>query len=120
MSGLYKVLSREPVILGKALVATLTIPVQLSGLDDATKALILGAVLLWVGWGERLFSTSESKAKERVEAAETKGYDAAVSDVNALAAVPPPPVAAPLEIPGAGPEPFVPQPAPAYPPQPPL
>jgi hypothetical protein len=86
VNTLLRLLAKEPVMLGKVLLAWTTIPITLSSLDDAAKALLIGAVTITVGWGERLLSTPVAAVEEKVQA----GYDAAIADVSSL--IKPPPI----------------------------
>lgn len=86
--ALYAIAAKEPVLLGKAVMATVTLGVLSTGVSELVKGAIITAALAWVGWGERLLSTPNVKARRSAQ----RGYDKAVSDIGRLASPPPPPV----------------------------
>lgn len=77
-----KLLSKEPVLLGKAVLATIDLFVLASGLSDGLKAAATLAALAWIGWLERMASAPLI----HVEEAAQQGYNNALADVSSLAA----------------------------------
>lgn len=85
---IYKILAREPVSLGKAIMATVTLLTMATSWSELIKGAVITAALGWVGWAERMLSTPT----RTVEAKEQAAYDKAIADVSSLQ---PPPTAAP-------------------------
>ncbi len=80
MTFIYKIISKEPVALGKALSGTINLFVIASDLSDIVKAAITVAALAWIGWGERLLSTPTVT----VEGKELAARNQALADVDSL------------------------------------
>lgn len=80
MNAVYRVLAREPVLLGALALAIYN--AALPHVGAAWQAVAVAAV----AWGQRLFSSP----KKAVEDAHDAGYNAAVADVSSL--IKPPPI----------------------------
>lgn len=75
----------EPVLLGKAVAATIDLVVLASSLSDGMKAAFTVAALGWIGWAERLLSTPTVKAEADTAQAHAAGRDSMAADIASLA-----------------------------------
>lgn len=73
MNVLYKILSKEPVLLGAALTVTADGVALIAGVSTTTQTILHGITVAWVAWGVRELSTPEAKVAQQVEAAKYVG-----------------------------------------------
>lgn len=79
-----KILTREPVMLGAAVLGTFDGVLLLFGVSAQAQAIVHGMVALWIAWGVRSLSTPAAKAQARTVAAQKAGRDEALAQVASL------------------------------------